>query len=83
MGTAEQAERLRVARIAAKMSLQVVSEDPETALAIVMTALQLVGKSCGLERKDVVDLAREAMEAEIMEDSDVVQAQAAEGRVWS
>ena len=75
--TTEQAERVRVARIAAKMSLQVVGEDPETALAIVLTALQLVGKSCGLDKGEVLHLAREAME---IEPPTVPQM---EDRVWS
>lgn len=75
--TSEQTEKLRIARLAAKISLQVAGEDPETALAIVMTALQLVGKSCGLAREDVIALAREAIEIEVPA---VAQA---EGRMWS
>ncbi len=61
--TTEDAEKLRIARIAAKMSLQVIGEDPETALAILLTALQLVGKTCGIDWEDGIFLAREAFDA--------------------
>jgi hypothetical protein len=49
-------ERVRAAKLAARIRMMLIGEDPASTLGILLTALQIVGGEFGLSRADLAEL---------------------------